>query len=57
MALNMAYLQRNLPSMLLNVRNAVQSASSGKKVPIVDNPRGAVQEAFDAAGCNNQVAA
>lgn len=50
MALNMAYLQRNLPSMLSNVRNAVQSASSGKKVPIVDNPREAVMEAFESAG-------
>lgn len=50
MALNMSYMQRNFPSMLANVRAAVQSASSGNKVPIVDNPRAAVKDAFDAAG-------
>lgn len=50
MALNMAYLQRNFPTMLANVRNAVASASSGNKVPIVNNPNAAVKEAFEAAG-------
>ena len=49
MSLNMAYLQRNLPSMLSNVRNAVSSAMAGKPVatfPSSDN----VKEAFEAAG-------
>lgn len=50
MGLNMSYLQRNFPSMLSHVRAAVEAASSGKKVPIVDNPLSAVKDSFEAAG-------
>lgn len=49
MGLNMSYLQKNLPSMLSNVRNAVARASAGQRVPVnlsLDN----VKERFEAAG-------
>lgn len=49
MALNMAYLQRNFPSMLANVRNAVSQASAGKPVSI-NLSRDNVKDAFEAAG-------
>ena len=49
MGLNMSYLQRNLPSMLSKVRNAVSSAMSGK--PVAINPsREHAKAAFEAAG-------
>lgn len=49
MSLNMSYLQKNLPSMLSNFRNAVARASAGQRVPVnlsLDN----VKERFEAAG-------
>lgn len=49
MGLNMAYLQRNLPSMLSNVRNAVSSAMAGKPVATFPS-KDTVKEAFDSAG-------
>lgn len=49
MGLNMSYIQKNLPSMLSNFRNAVARASAGQRVPVnlsLDN----VKERFEAAG-------
>ena len=46
MGLNFSYIKNILP----NVQAAVQSASSGNKVPIVDNARDHVKDAFAAAG-------
>lgn len=49
MGLNMSYLQKNLTSMLSNVRNAVARASAGQ--PVASWPsRDTVKDAFDAAG-------